>query len=412
MFAKVVELYRTLGRPPVNGNTFEFTGTVTPETLTLINEVRALPEHFGVTQSCNIDGLGVEFEFSMSANEHGRFHSTLPEFMRLSPSLERGKLPNQYYISDLDFYSHDELKPPRIAALIECCEFIRLLAVLASDAPSEEASSNMHRLTFVLAADGKSPSKTLTMRTRFNEKLLDHLLPHLNLLRALLSEERKNQIHVEERRTIMRLAIAETLATADEPNEQFEYLVVHWREVLSKYRHNFLVFFHQFSFDKIRKEIAAAEVDHATKLSAVLGDVAGKLLALPVSLAGLLLLRNAKDWEEFWIYAAGMVVVTLIFFGILVNQWLQVCRLRNSFAIIFGQYDEKLTAFPRKLREPIQAAKRAIKRQGNVLTITFFVFGILATIPALGTAYFWHVRSTADVAVRTWWWAAHIVKFF
>ena len=118
-----------------------------------------------------------------------------------------------------------------------------------------------------------------------------------------------------------------------------------------------------------------------------MGDIAGKLLALPVSLGALILLRKASTREEFWILFIGLWVVSLIFGGVLWNQWLQVKRLRGSFDFIFGQYNED--AFPKKLRLPIATAKSNIGRQYTVLKITFLVFGGLAMLPALGAIYVW-----------------------
>lgn len=401
MFSQVVEFYRALGMPPIQDGGFSYSGIVAPAVISLLNDMVSLPNHFGVFATKTIEGDSVDIEFSLPGTEHGRFHSTLSEFIRVSPSLERGLLPDQYYICDLNFYSHDSFLPKQVENLVDCCEFIRLLSVLASDVSPVVNVSTNNNLVFILAADGKSPSRTFTLRTRIDNEILDVSIPHLNFLRALLSNERENQIHIEERRMIMQMAIAEILALTEEGDNMFTYLVRNWREVIRKYRHNFQAFLHQYSFEKVRKEIASAEIEHATKLSGVLGDIAGKLLALPVSLGGILLLRNAKGLEEFLVLALGLVIVSVIFVGVLLNQWLQVDRLRNSFDIIFGQYDDKLDEFPKKLRNPIIRARGKIKRQGRALSCTFIVFSVLALLPLFGTIYIGLDRYNAEF-IKVW----------
>jgi hypothetical protein len=388
MFSKVVELYRALGRPSVSNASFVATGTFPPETIALINEVDQLPDHFGFFSEKDISGGSVDVEFMLPESEAGRFHATMADFIASTPSLNFGEIPKNFYISDIDYAFGDALIPSVIQSLFDLCRLVRSLSLLASEYKHEdEAKVGENRLFFVLAADGKSPAKTLAITVRLDERLLKFPLPHLKLLEVMVSEGVKNEIHIEERRTIMRLAIADTLAIPDEKPDMFPYLVSHWREVLSKYRHNVLAFVNQYSFEKVRKEIATAEIDHATKLSAVLGDIAGKLLALPISFAAVIALRKASSREEFWVIFVGLVVVSIIFIGILLNQWLQVRRLRGSFDIIFGQYDE--AAFPKKLRTPIKTARQNINVQYRILGGTFVVFGVLALLPASAAVYVW-----------------------
>ncbi|NML62282.1 hypothetical protein HHL21_14590 [Massilia sp. RP-1-19] len=389
MFAKIVELYRALNRPPIENESFVFEGSCTPATIELIEEVAGLSDHFGYFEDKFIDGNNVKVDFRLASSDYaGRFHASVGEFIAATPSLNFGDVPERYYVIDLDYFSGDGTPPPVLISLLELCRFIRAISSLAAEyAQGTDLTYGENRLFFVLAADGKTPAKTLSIVVRIEERLLKYPLVHVRLLEVLVSEAMKNEIHIDERRMIMRLAIADALSVPDESTELFAYLVSHWRDVLSKYRHNVLAFVNQYSFEKVRKEIATAEIEHATKLSAVLGDIAGKLLALPVSLAAVLILRKASTAEEFWILFAGLWAVTVIFIGILWNQWLQVERLRSSFEIIFGQYDG--STFPKKLQAPIAQARHAIKRQYRVLKYTFGVFGFLALAPGVAALYVW-----------------------
>lgn len=387
MFSAIVEMYRGLDRPNIVDGVFTFDGNVTPAVIVTIKQVKDFPVHFGHFEVESLQGSHFNGEFCLPSSEVGRFHASVSDFIANTPSLSFGELPEEFYIQDINFYSGDQAPEPQpISQLKDICRLIKGLSALASGTDTNGTTrSNENRLLFVLAADGKTPAKTLALPIKIRPEDLGHALSHMKLIELLVSDKVKNEIHVEERRSIMRLAVAEVLAVPDDQSQGFSYLIRQWRVVLEKYRHNVLAFVNQYAFEKVRKEIATAEVDHATKLSGVLGDIAGKLLALPVSFAAVVLLRKAATHEEFWILFVGLFTISIIFGGVLWNQWLQIKRLRGSFDLIFGQYDED--SFPKKLRLPIATAKKNISCQYRVLKTTFIVFSVLAALPALGAIY-------------------------
>ncbi|WP_332860230.1 hypothetical protein [Janthinobacterium svalbardensis] len=392
MFSKIVELYRALNFPKVEGNKFSFDGAIDQSIVSLVEEVDELASHFGSFSHKEIYRLHLDAEFNLPASELGRFYQNFAEFLLFTPTLNFGGISEEFYICDIDYYSKDVTIPDVMRKLSTLCRFIRAISKLAVQNSFQiENTSRDNRLVFVVAADGKSPAKTLLIDVKVTEELLEFCLPHIKFLESLLSENRKNDVHVEERLSIMRLAIADVLNSVVGEVERFQHLVKNWGDVLSKYHHNFLAFIHQYSFEKVRKEIATTEIEHATKLSAVLGDISGKLLALPVSLAAVILLRKANSNEEFVIGFIGLACVSLIFFGILINQWLQVRRLRGSFDVIFSQYD--VSKFPLKLSKPIISARRNANIQYIALVITFSFFGVLALLPLGGAIYVLNDRS-------------------
>jgi hypothetical protein len=383
MFIQVVQLYRLLGCPIIEQSQFAFQGTVDAETLAHLKSMHGISPNCGSFELEEITGNAIKIEFSLPSNDQGQFYSSVDDFIRKTPTLEKGVVPEQFYIQNLDFYSKDMNVPEQIKKLFKFCEFIRLLSLLASDAPTGEDTATSNRLLFILSADGKSPAKTIPLQTKFDPDLLKCELPFLRFMYVLTSDGRRNQMHIEERSMILRNAIAEILqlVNSEENGNPFLYLVKNWAEVYTKYRHNFQAFLSQYSFEKVRKDIANAEIEYATKLSGVLADIAGKLLALPVSLAGLVLLRKADDNFEFFVGAISIISISVIFIAVLYNQRLQVKRLKESFEFVFGQYDDKLNEFPPKFRSTIIKAKQAIQHQGQVLYMTFFVFWILAASP-------------------------------
>jgi hypothetical protein len=389
MFENIVRLYRAAGRPQLEGDYFSFDGNSTQEILELVEALQNLPQHQGSLDLFHRDAARISFEFLLPANEFGRFHSSVRSFVQTTPALANGKLPTNFYILELDYASFDEQVPPSIARLHDLCELISLLGDLSADAASAAAQVNS-RMTFIVSATANSPAKTVVLNTRFGSELLDHPIAHLDLLRALLKPTTQRNVHIEERKSILRLAVADTLSDSDAPS--IALLVKHWKETLIKYRHNLLSFLNQYNFEKTRKDITTAQIDFATKLNSVLGDIAGKLLALPISFAGLLLLRNAKDTVEQAIYASGMAIITITMLAILINQFLQIGRIISSFNLVFDQYNRGL---PEKLITPVNEARASIKRQKIVLNTTFVIFSILAIVPTV--ASIWLINQGGEV---------------
>ena len=402
MFDQIIALYRGLGRPPIEGGRYLFKGKIDDRVRPLLAVLNDLPERYGKAERYPAAADYLDLEFSFPANEYGGMHEDIEAFLRNSPSLNVGLIPSAFYVFDIDYCSGDPVKPEVLQRLDECCEFIRLLGKLAMD-HSAEVAEPTERLVFVLSADGKAPSQTLTLRVKVAPKLLAMRIAHLSLLRALVnpSNTDRRSPHIEERRMILQSAIAEVLASAGSA-QAFEFLVLNWNRVLSIYRHNLRAFLCEYSFDKVRKEIASTEIEYATKLSGVLGDVAGKLLGLPIAAGGGVLLVKASSVSEFVIVAAGLITVSVIFLLVIWNQWLQFRRLGDTSSFIFQQYESKLTTYPMKLREPIIQGRGLLLKQARFLKQTLFVVGGIAIVPTLFVCWMTFHRYGGRIAQRVY----------
>ncbi|MEF9672871.1 hypothetical protein QNM99_13940 [Pseudomonas sp. PCH446] len=94
------------------------------------------------------------------------------------------------------------------------------------------------------------------------------------------------------------------------------------------------------------------------------GDIAGKMLALPVSLAALVALHNTKSRFEAFILIVGLGIVAVVLLAILHNQRLQVERLLHSFNVIFDDFKGKIKTYPGKLQMLLKITIDQVERQG------------------------------------------------
>jgi hypothetical protein len=390
MFSAVVQLYRLLGRPDLSGaggREFRIETQPTEAIREAFSACANLHARFGEFERRDGDNGLIIIEGRLPAGDVGQFYADLQDFIRRTPSICKGSIPHSFYIVDLDYSSDDANTPPQIIALRTLADFLKLLGDFSEGTVQLQALGNVHSLIFVLPPDGKIPQRTATMPVIINMETIHHRLSHLSILRALVNPEFDTKVHIEERRLVMKMAIADVLS--EEPNQrsQLTHLVHNWPEALKRYRHNLGAYVNNFSFDIVRKKIADADMEYASKLSGVLGDIAGKLLALPISLVALIAIPNANTPYAFWLGVGSAILVSIIYILVLANQHRQIARLRSSFNLVFGNYEAKSSSYPSPLRRAIAERVDENSKQTRMLKCTFWVFVVVALLPGLVALY-------------------------
>ncbi|KPA89333.1 hypothetical protein PF66_04185 [Pseudomonas asplenii] len=382
MFSHVVALYRSVGTPEIRHGIFSYEGPANAIIRTALSDCSKLTAAYGSLELYRLEGNELEFEFHLPGNENGRFYSGLKEFVQRNGALGKGRFPSNVYIHELAWADCDDVTPPPIQALKQVCRLVELLTQLAVGV-DRESDPDAYNLFFALPPDGEKPPRTFLLSTRVGVTLIDHPLSHIGLLEEILHPKNETKAHVSERKLMMCMAVASVIENHQEDGNLLSTIVKEWREVLSTYRVNLQTYVYRFSFDRARRELAQAEVDYGSKLSGVLGDIAGKMLALPVSFAALVPLHAAKSWFEAAVYLIGLCVVTMVLLLVLHNQRLQVERLLHSFNVIFDEFKSKLPTYPLKLQSLLQTTIEQVDRQGKSLTSTFQMLQWLAWLPAL-----------------------------
>lgn len=383
MFAHVVALYRSLGKPIINDGVISYDGQPTPEIIAALRMCNDLPAAYGKFEHRSEKADILEIEFRLPSNESGRFYTSLGEFVSRNGSLGKGHFPSNVYIIELSWADCDDVQPPAIKALKQVCRLIELLSMLAIGV-DKDSSPDGYNLFFALPPDGAKPPRTFLLPTQVDVTVLDYELRHLSLLEEILNRKNENKAHLSERKLMIRMAVASVIEKFESEPSLFLVIVREWREVLATYRANLQTYVYSFSFERVRREVAQAEIDYGTKLSGVLGDIAGKMLALPLSLAGLVALNNTNSSFEGFILVLGLTLVSVVLFAILHNQTLQTERLLHSFNVVFDDFKDKLKTYPPKLQSLLKITIGQVERQGRTLTNTFHLLKVLSLLPVAG----------------------------
>lgn len=402
MFANVVALYRAMGAPAIEGGVAYFEGASTPAITDALKGFKDLQAEYGKIQHHAENNGVTEIELRLPSNEFGRFYSNVQELSRTG-LLGKGLFPKNIYVAELGWADFDKDEPSQIKELKRICRLIELLSMLAIGV-DKDSSPDSYNLFFALPPDIAKPPKTFLLPTLVNESLLGYELRHMSLLEEILNKKNENRAHLSERKLMIRMAIASVIEKHETDQYLFLVLVREWGEVLSTYRANLQTYVYSFSFEKVRRELAQAEIDYGTKLSGVLGDIAGKMLALPISFAGLIALKKSDSPFEESIVIMGLIIVSVVLLAILHNQTLQTNRLLHSFNVVFDDFKDKIKTYPPKLQKLLKITIEQVEKQGRSLTRTFWLLKTLSLLPAISAIVvmlFKYWDSTGVIIIKT-----------
>ncbi|TWD52543.1 hypothetical protein [Pseudomonas sp. SJZ131] len=397
MFNHIVELYRMIGRPALSSaGSFDYSGSPDELLQALIKLVSDLPSHYGEMNYHRVKSGLTSFEFTPISSGENSFFSDFSSLVQKTPSLGCGNPLINFYIVTEDWASDESVINTKNEKILKVCKLIKDLTKIAV---SEHLQPSSYSLVFSTSSGNNKPPKTMVLQTKISSEILEIDIKKTSLIGSLASEENKGRIHLEERRAILNGAICEALDALpeDHPN-RFVALLERWDLILDSYWQNFQIYIHSFSFEKVRKEFAQAELDYGAKLSSAFGDIAGKMLALPVSLIALITLYKATSAVEIFVTSLGLMMSSIILIGILLNQLLNIQRLNSSLSISFENLTKSIATYPKNLRRLILSAQQNIDRQKFVVTSTIIVFAVLALAPFIGAllflmehyAQYWH----------------------
>ena len=136
-----------------------------------------------------------------------------------------------------------------------------------------------------------------------------------------------------------------------------------------------------FAFNKVRKQIANAQIEIAEKLASVISSIMGKALAVPNSMLAVVAFFNAYNIREKMILALGVFIASLIVSIAIKSQKLQFKQVKESKQLALESYDGERTNYPPELLTKLEKIKTQLNTQtrkvGNWLNLLL----LLAWIP-------------------------------
>jgi hypothetical protein len=381
-FATSVALYRLAHRPPFVEGQFAYAGPCSTELSQVISDCSRLPstvgEFVGLPQTQASD---VQFRWMPGHNPSACYYMSTDELVERSTALSRGDRPANFYLVEEDYLADESNPPARLQAAFRLCDLVAALSKLAlTSADLKDAPSRV--LLFIQPAGEKTLPKTLELTPRILPDMLDMPVPDLSSVEQLVADGADKQLHVAERRGFFRLAVADVLIEPEGKNQPFLHLVRSWARVLESYQRNVEVYLSNFSFEKLRLDVATASVDYAGKLTKSLNDSTAKLLALPLSFAAVAGVQVSPSFMGATIAVLGALLVSILLAAMLQNQLLELRAIRTGFANVFDPLAREAgsdTVIGCVLRD----ARTAFTRQSGLLIKVMWTVRCIAWIPPL-----------------------------
>lgn len=381
MFADVVSLYREAQRPAFNAGRFLYSGIASASLRAAIVRCDGLDDTFGHFEDApEWTDDHVEFCWLVGDNEHGRFYANVADLVARSQALSGGRRPQSFYLVENDYCAGEDNPPEQLSHAYELCELIQLLGSISLTADLS-ATTQPRKLIFVIPAGEKAPPRTLSLSTRLESSVLFEKRLDLEPLRRLVSDESAHSLHVQELRALFRLAVADTVGRAPASENAFTFLVGNWPDVLEKYQFDVDCYISNFSFEKVRLEIAQMELDFSSRLGSVMGDSAAKFLALPLPIAVLVAIYKADGIVEAYLLFIAALVIVMLFSSMIHNQLLQLERIDHGFGVIGDQFSKKAKSYPTSIADRLAEASKGFTKQRSFLFRTLWSLRVLAWAP-------------------------------
>lgn len=410
--ASLVELYRKCGRPTLEEGSFCYSGKfpdVSSELAMVKSESTIDFDYINVDGEEILDddlpesGRRVDFSILIPASSSNTFHESINSLIESDPKINRGHLPEDYYIIGIDYYSKDKKKNEVLIKLEKICALIRGLSSLAHY-HDEKDGLGSYRLVFVKPSTEEAG--TAVLETKITEELVkDSADLDLSIIDAINSVEERDDPHHYAKINVFSVCLTDFIKSAASPRAAFDKLVYDWGNFLENYHKDVGVYISGFAFQKVKIEVANAESHIAGDFSKILGDITGKLLALPVSLIGVAVLAKYDSLFERLIIIAAMFMTSFVLFLLISNQKRHMERVIHAKDLVFSSLEGKRHRYPKDLSDSIEKMFSNISDTEKNLKRNLLVFSILSWVPflfSIASLFYIYRLQLSDVVTNYW----------
>ncbi|UJR62106.1 hypothetical protein [Dickeya zeae] len=385
----VVSLYRVCNKPLFDGSSFQCSTPLTSEILSLVRKIMSDNFSAGHFQEIEVDELSIDevdelpaqgsfisFSFLVSQSSAERFYKNYDDFIIIN-TIAKGILPKEYYIANDDYFSTEENKPIEIIKIEKIANLINSLAFLAHyhDIKNEGVSS-YYRLVFVLHSESKSSS--VVIETSLTNDVIEYDILDDTLVNSLTKISPLTDLHYDEKINTFRNTLIEYLKLH---KSTFTELVKNWDRVCELYQNNFSVYMSAFSFHKVRKEVADAEIEYAEKISKTLVELSNKVLAIPISFVATIAMMKLTDKIEVTVSFIGVFLTALIMHLVIKSQEKQFERIKSAKNLIFISLENKVSDENSELKSNIVEAITELNKNERFCSKVLILLLSLAWTP-------------------------------
>lgn len=331
-------------------------------------------------------GSVVEVIFRIASSGEAHIYMEINEYLEKNKSLCLGDYSAEYYLINEDYYSEEKKNDSRFLKIQKLCDVVRGLGELAH---YHDFKSNSDRPSLVFVNDGElNKAKPVVLIAELKFEML--ALPELDVsIFSNLIKGVDNPHKLQEQGTFRATIVEFFGKSSNDTSRNFEEIIKHWKEFIQLFNRNFETYISGFAFHKAKQEVVDAEISTAEQLSKIIGELTGKLLGIPLSLAAIIGVAKADNVSEQIFIVLGILLAAFIISETLHNQKRQFKRISNASSLIFEELERKRSTYPADLSDYITNAVLILNKSKKSLLYTLNLFILLSWVPAIvATIYF------------------------
>lgn len=407
----IVHLYRLCGRPAYSDGDFHGaapaeSGREFIEAIHADGRARFVDLLVDGDDYLNEDPIGanakwIEFTLRLPQDSASTFHSNLAGLLARDPKIAFGEVPDDFYLVAEDYYSEEDEPPQPVQNLYSIMQLIRGLARLAY---YKDSSAKGYNLIF-LQPGGEAMPQPVEIQTRVTAEMIEYGKGvDTQLVDELLDEDARHDPHYTARIGVFGTALAQFVSgyTAE---RAFARLVQDWHAFVRIYQQDLATYISGFAFHKARRDVSKAELDIASQLSAVITDIAGKILSVPVSMIAVVAMVRASGWEERLLLLIGIGVASWLLMGAVRNQQSQLQRARHAKRMTLEAIQGRQDGFPDELRAEVDKMKQGLDDDEDRLARWLWMFYWVSVLPLVAAVamFGWLYWEPIGSAAHSFW---------
>lgn len=255
--------------------------------------------------------------------------------------LSQGKsLPNLFYLTSSK-YSSLQSKPN--SKLLKIRKIIEWFFLFESISSLTRKTENGTELVFI----ERTGQEKLTKPVHFEsiivpEMLLIDDIPDVGHFSDFESNANDSSLHHEEKKKFLRVAFVETLisirAKGADKVDSLE-IAKSIDDIRNSYYEHLELFMEDFVVSEFKKEIEDAHFSYLEKIESVIGNIQGKLYAIPASFLALGALARSKNLEATMLILIAAGLASLFTFLMIYSQKGRASYISTSLSFIFDKFE-------------------------------------------------------------------------
>jgi len=379
-FASFVALVGQSSKVQLDGHTLTFTCLNSPEVRHRVQQMEQWraplcsingARHFG-DLGIVADGVSIEFELADLIGNNKIVVKNLAALLEYQKGHFQCVPPAEYYLVDEKYAPGAAAAPERVAAYLRVPKLIDFLR----DVSDAELPWQVRSRLILLAG------KKLEIPICYAESDLRNVPPEAEVddfREAVLSKP-----HAEQKRELLKRLLIRKFQDVPE-SKRFARLLAAFQEIRNGFSADLDHFLSEFDFERLRDQFERKRLDYMLKINATIGDLASKILAIPIAQGIVVSQLKLDDKYELANVAllSGSFVFTLIGCILILGHSHSLGEVKREALREREETRSKYPALYERVRDSYDAVVRRLRWFAPsvvVLTLVLLVAGFLFSL--------------------------------